>query len=546
MWLIGNVFEYLRWFFGVSSKVFKANLFLPSSAILLHVVSQLSLILSFFLPLKVVILLGSEGVPWYFEVIFSGMERESLVLLLSFSSLLFFTVFVFSKWFSGVLSNRGGANLSDSAQKLALFESQDQLVKIFYLKLCESWGGILFVGLALIFGCYFYLKAFLFLMGFIAIWVLVLSVIGDFQYFRKRLAKNSTALAELSSGLSFIAYFGFIVYDFLSGHGVNLIYAIVSILLGRQFVLRLASVFSDAGYLLGHKVKIDSLFNANAVLMPSERGAGQDFWGIMSLQERNFWLKDILKPLVAQPITKIDSNWFQLRGREVVGLRVESSCIASQACETYLVKIYGPLRTALATHEATLLGESWSERLPAPLLKSVQPLENKTCLVFEEISKHPESRKVLKQELLNIQSQCWAVEPSPSIVDQYARSKPTLPMRLLNVNVDRLSMAAESAEKEALVMQYEQSQSEIVAMLVALPVFILNPNVRTEDLMVTKSGTTVSVGWSHWAVEPIGAGWPITEMPHLANALSFAAEARSELGNFCFARYLSCCICLCV
>lgn len=68
------VFAALRWSLSIGSKFFNVVPKATLSVIFFSLVSQVTILLAFLLPLKILMLLGSAGIPHYFPDVFEDLE----------------------------------------------------------------------------------------------------------------------------------------------------------------------------------------------------------------------------------------------------------------------------------------------------------------------------------------------------------------------------------------------------------------------------------------------------------------------------------------
>src|SRR5690554_4218870 len=121
MWLYKVIVVYARWSLAVTRKLVSLTFFPTLAGVLLTFISQFSRLLAFFLPLKVIVLIGSSGIPRYFPSSWAAFDRETLVVALSFSAVAFYVVYLLADHLVAVFSNREADEVILSARKMALF-----------------------------------------------------------------------------------------------------------------------------------------------------------------------------------------------------------------------------------------------------------------------------------------------------------------------------------------------------------------------------------------------------------------------------------------
>ena len=73
----------LRWAVSIGSKLIRVAPGYTFSVIIFTLISQVSMLLAFFLPLKVIILLGSSRIPRYFPESWKSFDHDQLVITLA-------------------------------------------------------------------------------------------------------------------------------------------------------------------------------------------------------------------------------------------------------------------------------------------------------------------------------------------------------------------------------------------------------------------------------------------------------------------------------
>jgi len=184
----------------------------------------------------------------------------------------------------------------------------------------------------------------------------------------------------------------------------------------------------------------------------------------------------------------------------------------------------------LGLHEANLLSSCVQSTLPALQFIGVSSVENYHCNVFqwaEGAGVLPHQQNIKRLDMLN---RLIALEPEKLVVEQFTRSRPMLGQRLNDKMIDRLCLVATGnsqllAQLDTLKCNFDNLR----ARLGALPLQILNPDIKPATLLVTNVGELILTHWGRWCIEPIGAGWPVKELGMLHQVLISAQEHRSTL-----------------
>lgn len=514
----------LRWCISLGAKFGRVVPLATATVALATLVSQLSILFAFFLPLKVVILLGSDRVPRYFPDFLTGLDRDLLIVLLSGSALAFYLLYLLSERVSQTAAEAGSRRLLAKSQKIVLFENQNSLASSAYQRYARALAGGLFVmvGLAALGVIY---PAMALLLVTLALAVLFAFVV----WARLTLGLDGPPGEGLPrvlgtvSGFGFMLAFAYLVADFILWSGPGLIVAIVALLLVRQILNRATGMVIDIAALHKQKLKLDALFFHGRILLDTNQGSSDA--SMLAPASRDVWCRRLLDEYVDTGSRACSTRWFQLGVPGVTGFRV----VPKDHPATFLIKVFDSNRSALAHHEATLLGAP-PRGLPALKLLGVTEIHGRSChlLEFPELL-HPVPDRA-RQLMQEARARLLAVEPPPALIQRYLRSRPMLWQRIDPQMFTRLGWASNDESTDALLEAVQQQRAELRAILQNLPIVIVN-RVTPRDSVVTDGESGVLLHWGRWSLEPLGAGWPTAAgaLVDLQAELGKAASVRDAL-----------------
>lgn len=528
--MINDFFFSVMWLKSLSAKFFRVVPAFTSLIVLLTLVSQIATLLASVLPLKVVIMLSSEGIPRYFPTSFSAINRDILIAALSVGTVGFFLLHLLAERMISWVTSVSTSQLLAKSQKMVLFENQEEVAANSYQRYSRALASGVFTMLALFGIGWFYSKmsamiAGYFILVFFLLWWLQHRSLG----FREHLESDLSHILNLVKGVGFFVVFGFLVVDFIFWSPPGIIIAIVTILLSRQIMQRASGMISDFTGLRRQQAKLDALFFHGKVLLPQQARPEKTLWPLLAPERRQAWVAAVLEELLGAEEGEVVCHWQQLGTPNVAGLRVTG------AKRQYLVKLFENNRSSWALHEATLMAEPTS-RLPALRWVGATQVQKFHCLVYElprgeqpEVNQAKALNERLRQELLTTQ-------PKSEAVKRYLRSKAMLWQRLNTDILERLRVAADTAKQRDYLAMLLDQLPYLYEQLKVLPVVLHNPDMKPEAIWVPLAGTDQEVtpillNWGQWSLEPVGSGWPEGEKPlaKLSEALQLAAEHRAEL-----------------
>jgi len=509
--LYQHAYGYLRWIASVYKKLVAILPVYTLSVAAASLAAQISLLLVFFLPLKIILLLGSPGVPRYFPAFFTDFDRNQLAIALGLATAGFYLLYLLLTRFIQVYCERGAGRLLQRSRKLHLFSDQEEITRQAYQRILDSTASLLFVGLALALITWIYTTLAGFLAGLLLVFVFGTAVIlerspgsGDW------VAGNVPSLLNFLSAVFFLSAFGFIVIDFVLGGGVNIITAIIALLLSRQIASRLSAGIGHAVNLTRRKHQINALFFHGKALVSQPASQVEAFWSLLGEQERAAWLREVLRDKLNPSLEVVDSAWHQTGPPGVAGLDVKTKQSDTGETKWFFVKLFNVRQKAQAVHEATLLGGKWSRALPAPALLAVKAVEKYQCLVFETVPvRRPEQEEMVRRKH-RLMARCWAVPTPEPVVHQYRRSKPLLADRLDERILYRLRIAANTKTQNRLVERFGENLESIRGVLSGMPLFVFNPDMTINNVRMDRNDDPILIHWGNWTLLPIGGGWPAT------------------------------------
>lgn len=524
-----KVLAALRWFVSVGSKVFRVVPWATNLGVACTLVSQVASLLAALLPLKVIILLGSERIPSYFPAQLQDHGKTALIVGLGGAALAFFALHLLAEWLTTRLAAFGARSLIAHSRKLALFENQEQLLSKAYKRFAGALAGGVFLILAALALAMVYPLQAMVIAGYVtAVWV-TLVVINRLTYVRRQQHVGELVrLVGILANLGFFVTFAAIVFDVLMGTQVSVFWAIVTLLLVRQLFRRLASLVGDIASLYSQRLQLNALlFHGHLYIGRTVSGDSSGLWTLAEPVNCGSWLAPLIERVVG-PVEGVPSvRWVQSGTPDVLMGIVYTSAELQPA---YLVKLFGNNRSALARHEASLFGTMGDATPPLPRLCLVEQIESFNCHLFDWPMLETVKPQAAKRAAMAVTAGLFAARPSPSLIALFSRSRPMLWQRLDRKLLERLRLFALAAEVSKLE-HLGSSMASIKATLEEMPVAIVTPDLSPDALWHDHQGSVWGSQWGRWTLEPVGASWPVSEklLPLLAAAFEHAQRLRTDL-----------------
>ncbi|MFO7908026.1 MAG: hypothetical protein R6U98_35620 [Pirellulaceae bacterium] len=525
--MIANMQTTLRWSLSLGAKFVRVVPLYTLAIVFLTLISQIATLLAFFLPLKVVIILASEGTPSYFPPFLAELGRNAVIGLLSAGTAAFFLLHLLAESLISWTTDRGTRRLLTKSRKMVVFEHQDEVAASAYQRYSRALAGGIFIALSLLGLARFYPAMTVILIGYGILTLAVFVMLhGTCPAFRERLESRLLPTLNLAGGIGFFVAFGYLVMDFTLWGASGVIIAIVSLLLSRQVMLRATALINDLAVLQGQRTKLDVLFFHGKVLLSPENPLSKTLWPLLDPQQREKWVAPVLAAVLATAPDRIRSEWHQLGAPNIAGLKVWAND------NSYLLKLFEVNRSSLAMHEATLM-EAAATALPALPWIGRTRVQQFHCLVYALPGGAPPTLSEARKCTITTWARLIAVEPPAALVQRYQRSKPMIWQRLDAPTLSRLHVAANTPEEYGQVQAFFAQRPALKQELRTMPLVIINPDVSTDSLWLLDSGEPVIKNWWGWSLEPVGSGWPeqAQHLERLGAALQEATKTRASLAS---------------
>ena len=504
-----------KWYKKLTGRFINISFFQTFIVIIATLFSQIFLLLSSMLPLKVIMLLGSDKIPKFFPDSWQGIDKDMLIIYLAILSIVFFLLHVFAEKIIELYSLKGSKKILENNKKIILFEKQDIFAQKAYTKLSKSLSNIIFFILSLVGLGLLYPLLSLAILSFLFLSYLFFYFAYQNHKILKNLEENYKSFIDIIRTVGFFFIFVFILGSFLADfYPPHLTIVILSILLIRQMFSKLASAIKDIIQLYKDRLKINSIFFFKDTKVTVAHNKKDPFLHILKAEAREKWLIETISTVLNEKIIYKNSSFLKINIRNLIFIKVSVQEVSNDKTVQYLIKVFNKNISTQAIHEATFLEDNMNDLLSLPFLGATT-IENFHVHLFE-------FNNVMFVEDFNtksllIRAEMMCVEPSKELISRYNRSHQYLYQRI-NTNIfEKLYLMAENSEV-CLVDRFEKQFDIIIRKLEKLPLQYFNPLV-TKFTLVEKDDKLSLLHYGGWKLEPIGAYYPTS-----LKALDFLKE----------------------
>ncbi|MCT7378211.1 hypothetical protein [Chelativorans salis] len=528
MWLYSGTKSYAGWAYSISNKIRRIVPAAILAMVIATLVSQLTLLLASLLPLKIILLIGSPGVPRYFPQSFAAFDRDALVVGLGAAAVGFYLIHLMAERFIAFNNERASGRVLERAGKLTLFANQEEMARGAIRKLARGMANAIFVLAALALIAFIHPSVSLVLVGWCALIFAGTSIAGALNpAYQEWLQANAKSFIGSMATIGIFVVVASIIAEFLLGASFNILFAVVSLILSRQVLQLLVTSIKEALTLNAQKQQINALFFQGHALAGQAPARDDGLWDLCRAKRLDAWLAPYIAEVTGRPAGGIRmTDWRETGLTDILTFRVSVAGAEGDGAD-YLIKLYSNRRRTLAAHEATLLSAVPPDSLPCPAFLGARRVGEANCHLFRYSRASHLRPKEIKEKKRAFLQACWLYEPPGDLVRRYRRSHQLLPQQLSAQMGERLMQVALTPQNENAVRDFIKAVGPIRERLEALPLFVHCLDSGVGTLLETEGGQIVATEWGRWTLEPVGAGWP-TAKAALAAIGPWLEEARGK------------------
>ncbi len=226
-----------------------------------HFCAQVLLITTHFLPIKIVILLGSDTVPAYLPPWFTGPDKVALVIGLGLLTVILYGFYLAAGFTASRYSRSGARALINRAGDPTLLKTQLPLAARAFSRFARGLSDGLFALTVFMVLLYLYPT----LLGVTLTYYAVVAALLICLHNRDKrvhslLSRHPVTVADTLHSTGFLVTFAFIVVDFLCLTPPPVYIALIALILIRQSFSRLKVLTQDILYLSTQAANINRMF----------------------------------------------------------------------------------------------------------------------------------------------------------------------------------------------------------------------------------------------------------------------------------------------
>lgn len=535
--LLTETFTFLGWALKMVRAFFKVRPFTTLFLIITILSSEITRLLAFLLPLKIILMVGSEGVPRYFRFFLTEPDHKPYWIIgLSIGAIFFYIATLVLEALSNRLAQSGSADIHQRANEILVLTNQESQARDCYEKICTLCADLIFalmfflLGVAvintLLFTC---VAAMVVALFFFTAWALRGPENvnpGRLKSFVQDKVKN---YLNILSSIIFLSSFLVLLYPFATGQGGNILFAIISILLLRRLLSAAVSAASSATGLTKNKHTINMLVLREFQLEKPEAKVSQTLRDLFNKEMRQRRVPEELEK-VSIHVQDADVCWQDSSIGGVHSFAITGHDREENQTRHFLQLVFGPKSIHFLKNEAFLFQHISRERLKAPNPLTRYSEGDFECVMYDR-GQGPSPELNWKEWEKRLFLGAWCCQPPEGLIKAYLASKNLLGKRLTDELVSRASIAMDTEHERATLAAFQAQVGTIRTWINELPLYIHNPDCIQSNVVPAKKGEDVLVMiWARWTLEPLGA-FPLkgAEDAEVSNAIAMLQEARTDV-----------------
>lgn len=505
--LFAEVYRFARWTLGVTRRFLRVRLWSTITVTTVSAVDGVLQLLAFLVPLKIILLAASPGVPRYFPFI-EPSNKASWIVGLSLGAVGAYLLSLTLNALSERWSKRAGRDVLRVANDLPVSAKEEEQIQRTFLDFTNVLGSSLFLVVA----GFILVLVNTALAVFLGLMILLLGVVSSLI-----LASDERPVPPLKAWvtektkpylgfwqvLTFFGAFGVIVYPFLTAQSGNIFLAIIGFILIRRMLGTITGVISTAVGLTRRRPVIDALIYRSQQLKECDREDHFRGFRVLFLSEqRDPMIARVLRGSLCEDV-EVSTNYVDPEPSQVK--RFDVKAVSRQTGPLrFEARIFPKNCQDQVASAAFLFQHIQPNWLHAPRIHGSVDYHGYTVIVQEAGSGarcHPgKAWRPVKRTLV---TDILCMIPPKPLIKSYRNTRLMLPDRLSRQLCERLWIGVDNTNDANLVKWWLSCLPSITRALREQPLALYNPDVSPSNV-IDDPDEPLALSWGRWALEPLG------------------------------------------
>lgn len=492
----------------LTRRLFRCSPLVFMAEIPIFVVNQVAFVLALMLPLKVIIMLGSDGVPRYFRFFMTEETRDAWLVGLALAAVGMFLIYLATNFVLSRLEKRGGERVLIQSRKTGLFDDQDRFASDVFGRVVATWGAVAMAigGVAL---------------GLVLEWRLIVLVLAaivlEFVFFAiywnrfgtperadelEQLAARRTNILQNLSAINVLLLFGGLVYLFLTDPAMNFIVGVLLFLLARQILARSVRIFADANFFMQNRERIDALVHPGRHLR-EKRSSDRDSFESLLMPERRSRFFHAIGQAAGTDLAASGWQWRDAPGKG--GAFFVRPATSDEPSE-FRIKIKMRKGDAGLARETMFYRSDSAGGLGLSCeLVDAGSMFGRGYLLLRSSPLEPCPPQDAPEIAFQIRTRLWKHQPDKDLAQRLLRSFPPLDVRLTPERISRVRLACNKPLEEQLLDEFLGRLPQVIDALQRLPRALCNQALVGPNIFLMNSQDPVVLNWEAIRIDIIGA-----------------------------------------
>ncbi|NDY95290.1 hypothetical protein [Wenzhouxiangella limi] len=507
----------LSWVWRVLAAFFRVRPWTTAALISAFALKNIFSLLAGFLPLKVILLAGSDGVPRYFRF-FMPVDADKVPWIIGFSAaaVIFFLLVMVMEAVAKKLSATGSYEVLQGANELAVASKQREEAGGYFSQFSEIAANVVIASFALTLLAAVNLAIFVTFTGLLLLEYLFTAGVMAFTdplkpgAIRKAIQSKVRNYLGLLFSLNFLACFFVLLVPFLTGVGGNLLLAILTLLLLRQASGAVGGIIQHIRKLWTKRAEVSPLVFREERTRESEKLTTRELRLMFAPRLRT---ATTLKRLKATgiPVRSVESCWQdpKIRGAYTFHVKAEmEESVKKTKVRHFQHQVFPVRQLHLLEHEEFLFSRISRKSVRAPLVLSRYEDEPFACQVCEYGTGKIVDVKGWQRKSLEVLEELWCLDLSRELISAYRTAHPGLEARLLPEFLQRLEVVLESASLQHVYHTFLDALPRLHSVVSQVPLHLHNPDMTNSHVVLDDDDQPLIMTWTRWQLLPLGSALP--------------------------------------
>lgn len=500
---------FFRWMAGIARNFLRRS---PRHTILVVSVSALRGILqllAFIIPLKVILLAATPGIPAYLPFV-EPTHKDLWVVTLAFGAI---AIYLVVQSIAPLLENwslKTGQVLLRSANDLPVHADESAKAQKAFAELTKVFASVLFLSVGLIALIWLnpgliYLLAFMSLVLFSVASIILNEGSDRLSPTRAKLIENPSKYIGIWEGCTFFGAFIIILLPFITTGDGNITFALISFILIRRMIAEFGGAIKISARLAKQRLTISALFYRNYKLRTTEQSSHQSFLQLFNKRTRDDVFSRVLGQVLGLDVSA-STQWLDSKHRNVKWFRVDLKTKDDIQEYQFDAWVYDSASRFQADHAMFLFDHLAAEKLPRPAFTHRFGYEGYEVLLQETgsyVKLNPEQWKDLHIELVAE----LILTPLPNaLIRSYQKTHPILPDLLTEQVFERLKVAVDNETEERVFREWMKIRPAVIDCLRKQPLVLINPDLNiTHTVFDEETERWLHTFWGRWRIDVLSA-----------------------------------------